>query len=131
MVNKRPNTTKMIESKKIESESKKKAVLEALKELIALNDPINNPISKAEICRRAGVSKPFLYTYKEELIKPIDEAMIKQNQKLKITSKKQTFSESSKDRIIESLKRRISELEKENKSLKRDNSILLGKLASK
>lgn len=131
MVNMSPNTSKMVETKKIESELKKQAVLAVLKELTLLNDPVNNPISKAEICRKAGVSKTFLYSYLEELIMPINEAIKKQNQKLKVITKKQTFSESSKDKLIESLKRRIAELNEENKKLKKDNSILLGKLANK
>ncbi|HDV8363756.1 TPA: hypothetical protein RKT18_004892 [Bacillus cereus] len=131
MANMNPNTLKMVETKKMESELKKQAVLAVLKELTLLNDPINNPISKAEICRKAGVSKTFLYSYLEELIIPINEAIKKQNQKLKVITKKQTFSESSKDKLIESLKRRISELDKENKKLKKDNALLLGKLASK
>ncbi|MGG3450372.1 DUF6262 family protein [Domibacillus aminovorans] len=131
MANMKPNTTKMVEIKKKESELKKEAVLAVLKELTLLNDPVNNPISKAEICRKAGVSKPFLYSYKEELLKPIDEAIKKQNQKLKVITQKQTFSESSKDKLIESLKRRIDELAAENKKLKKDNALLLGKLANK
>ncbi|MGS4992802.1 DUF6262 family protein [Bacillus cereus] len=88
-------------------------------------------ISKAEICRKAGVSKSFLYSYLEELVIPINEAIKKQNQKLKVITKKQTFSESPKDKLIESLKRRITELDKENKKLKKDNALLVGKLASK
>ncbi|MEK4897504.1 DUF6262 family protein [Bacillus sp. FSL R5-0811] len=131
MANMSPNTSKMVESKKMESRLKKQTVLVVLKELTLLDDPISNPISKAEICRKAGVSKTFLYSYPEELIKPIDEAIIKQNQKLKVITKKQTFSESSKDKLIDSLKRRIGNLEEENKKLKRDNSILLGKIANK
>lgn len=75
MANMRPNTSKMVETKKMESELKKQAVLAALKELTLLNDPVNNPISKAEICRKAGVSKTFLYSYLEELIMPINEAI--------------------------------------------------------
>ena len=131
MANMNPNTSKMVETKKMESHLKKQAVLAVLKELTLLDDPVNNPISKAEICRKAGVSKTFLYTYREELIKPIDEAIKKQNQKLKVITKKQAFSESSKDKLIESLKRRVAELDEENKKLKNDNAILLGKLASK
>ncbi|EJV56758.1 DUF6262 family protein (plasmid) [Bacillus mycoides] len=131
MANMRPNTSKMVETKKMESELKKQAVLAVLKELTLLNDPVNNPISKAEICRKAGVSKTFLYSYLEELIMPINEAIKKQNQKLKVITKKQTFSESSKDKLIESLKRRIAELDEENKKVKKDNALLLGKLASK
>lgn len=129
MANMNPNTSKMIETKKMESDLKKQAVLGCLKELTLLDDPINNPISKAEICRKAGVSKTFLYSYQEELIKPIDEAIKKQNQKIKVITKKQTFSESSKDKLIETLKRRIFELDEENKKLKKDNAILLGKLS--
>ena len=131
MGNKNPNTEEIIRLKKQESEVKKQAVLSVLKELELLDDPLNNPISKAEICRRAGVSKPFLYTYKDELLEPINKAISKQNKKMRVISQKQTFTESSKDRVIESLKRRIHSLEEENKKLKNDNAILLGKLASK
>ena len=131
MANMSPNTTKMVETKKLESELKKRAVLASLNELTLLDDPINNPISKAEICRKAGVSKTFLYSYREELIKPIDEAIKKQMKRLNVITKKQTFSESSKDKLIESLKRRIAELDGENKKLKRDNALLIGKLANK
>lgn len=130
MANLNPNTIKMVEAKKQESELKKQAVLAALKELKLLDNPVNNPISKAEICRKAGVSKTFLYSHREELIKPIDEEIKKQNQKLKVITKKQTFSESSKDKLIESLKRRLATLEEENKKINKDNAILLGKLAN-
>ena len=131
MGNKNPNTEEIIRLKKQESEFKKQAVLSVLKELELLDDPLNNPISKAEICRRAGVSKTFLYTYKDELIEPINKAINKQNKKMRIISQKQTFTETSKDRVIESLKRRIQSLEEENRKLKNDNAILLGKLAQK
>ena len=131
MGNKNPNTSEIVRLKKQESDSKKQAVLSVLKELTLLDDPINNPISKAEICRRAGVSKTFLYTYKEELIEPINKAINQQNKKMRVISQKQVFTETSKDRVIESLKRRIQSLEQENKKLKNDNAILLGKLAKK
>ncbi|KXA09928.1 DUF6262 family protein [Clostridium perfringens] len=131
MGNKNPNTTEIIRLKKQESDLKKQAVLSVLKELELLDDALRNPISKAEICRRAGVSKTFLYTYKDELLDPINKAINKQNKKMKVISQKQTFTETSKDRVIESLKRRIQSLEDENKKLKNDNAILLGKLAQK
>ncbi|WP_232302912.1 hypothetical protein [Bacillus cereus] len=67
--------------------------------------------------------------YRDELIKLIDEAIKRQNQKLKVITKKQTFSESSKDKLIESLKRRLATLEEDNQKLKKDNAILLGKLS--
>lgn len=130
MANKHPNTKQAVKYNKEKSEFKKKAVLTVLKELELLDDPINNPIKKSEICRRAKVSKTFLYSHSEELLKPINEAISRQNNKI-IVSKKEKFSESSKDRVIESLKRRIKLLEEENKKLKNDNSILLGKLAHK
>ncbi|WP_455539276.1 DUF6262 family protein [Terrisporobacter sp.] len=131
MGNKNPNTSEIVRLKKQESQLKKQSVLSVLKELTLLDDPINNPISKAEICRRAGVSKTFLYTYKEELIEPINKAINQQNKKMRVISQKQVFTETSKDRVIESLKRRIQSLEQENKKLKNDNAILLGKLAQK
>ena len=131
MANKNPNTSEIVRLKKQESELKKQSVLSVLKELTLLDDPINNPISKAEICRRAGVSKTFLYTYKKELIEPINKAINQQNKKTRVMSQKQVFTETSKDRVIESLKRRIKSLEDENKKLKNDNAILLGKLAQK
>ena len=131
MANKNPNTSEIVRLKKQESELKRQSVLSVLKELTLLDDPINNPISKAEICRRAGVSKTFLYTYKEELIEPINKAINQQNKKMRVISQKQVFTETSKDRVIESLKRRIQSLEEENKKLKNDNAILLGKLAQK
>lgn len=131
MGNKNPNTSEIVRLKKQESQLKKQSVLSVLKELTLLDDPINNPISKAEICRRAGVSKTFLYTYKEELIEPINKAINQQNKKMRVISQKQVFTETSKDRVIESLKRRIKSLEDENKKLKNDNAILLGKLAQK
>lgn len=131
MVNSNPNTTKMIETKKKESEIKKHAVLRVLRELALLNDPINSPISKAEICRKAGVSKTFLYSYQEELLKPINEEIKRQNQKMKIIPQKRPFSENSNAKLIESLKRKITKLEEKNKILKNENAILIGKLAKK
>lgn len=131
MGNKNPNTSEIIRLKKQESNLKKQTVLSILNELETLNDPINNPISKAEICRRAGVSKTFLYTYKDELLEPINKVINKQNKKIRVICEKEKFTEASKDKVIESLKRRIQSLEYENKKLKNDNSILLGKLAIK
>lgn len=132
MANHEPNTECLVKYKKQESDTKKQAVLEALRKLSDLNDPLNNPITKAEICRRAGVSKTFLYSYKDELLKPINEAIRKQNVVLKeVIAQKKTFSESSKDKVIDSLKRRILALEEDNKKLKHQNSILLGKLAKR
>lgn len=131
MANKNPNTSEIVKLKKEESELKKQAVLSALKYFELLDDPIGNPITKSEICRKAGVSKTFLYKYSDELIEPINLAINKQNKKRVSIDSKAKFSETSKDRLIESLKRRIDMVEKENKKLKHDNALLLGKLATK
>lgn len=129
--NPNPNTEGIIQYKKQESEQKKQSVLDALNELILLDDPERYPISKAEICRRAGVSKTFLYTYPMEILKPIDNAIKLQGQKLRVLAKKHIFSDNSKDKLIESLKRKIHALEKENKRLMAENAVLYGKLANK
>lgn len=82
--------------------------------------------------RSLQVSKTFLYSYKEELLNPINEAIRKQSSVTKeLITQKRTFTESSRDKVIESLKRRISSLEEENQKLKNQKSILLGKLAKK
>lgn len=131
MANKNPNTSEIVKLKKEESELKKQAVLSALKYLELLDDPMGNPITKSEICRKAGVSKTFLYKYSDELVEPINLAINKQNKKRVTVDSKSKFSETSKDRLIESLKRRIDTVEKENNKLKHDNALLLGKLAIK
>lgn len=131
MANINPNTSEIVRLKKLESDSKKHSVLKALEELILLDDPINNPITKSSVCCRAGVSKTFLYSYKKELIEPINIAIKNQNNKMKIISQKPAFTEISKDKVIDSLKRRMKNIEEENRRLKHDNAILLGKLAQK
>ena len=50
---------------------------------------------------------------------------------MRVISQNQVFIETSKDRVIESLKRRIQSLEEENKKFKNNNAILLGELAQK
>lgn len=106
MSNKNPNTSEIVKLKKEESELKKQAVLSALKYFELLDDPIGNPITKSQICRKAGVSKTFLYKYSDELIEPINLAINKQNKKRVSIDSKSKFSETSKYRLIESLKRR-------------------------
>ena len=81
-----------------------------------------------EMADKLAGSAFLLYTYPDELITPIKEAIKQQNKEIGIISQEHTFTESSKDGDIESLKRRIQSLEKENKKLKKDNAILLGKL---
>lgn len=128
MANMNPNTDKLIQAKKAQSEEKRSRVISVLNEMIQKGEVI----SKTEICRRAEVSKPFIYSDKNGLLEAIDNAIKAQNMKIRETNISQKgISESSKDKIIESLKRRISILESENRKLKKENSILLGKIASK
>ena len=89
----------------------------------------NKPITKSEICMLSGVSKTFLYSYHEEILKPINDAIGNQDIGMSLNRKK--YTDNSKDKIIESLKRRVAAFEKENKRLKNENEILLGKLAQK
>lgn len=58
-----------------------------------------------------------------------NEAIKEQNKRITAIAPKQSFSELSKGKVIESLKRRIQSLEEENKKLKKDNALLLGKLS--
>lgn len=97
--NSNPNTFGIIKFKKQQSEDKKNAVLGVLNKLSLLNDPINSPITKSEICRIAGVSRTFLFSYPEELIKPINDAIKQQTQKMRTALKTPSISESSKDKI--------------------------------
>ena len=54
-----------------------------------------------------------------------------QNVRARVFFQKQTFSENSKDRLTDSLKRRIQVLEEENRKLRNEKALLLGKLAQK
>lgn len=126
MGNKNPNTSGIVEFKKEQSIIKREAVLTALEEMKKRDENI----TKAEVCRLAGVSKTFLYAY-PELVEKINQAIDKNNQKTRMNLKNETFSNNSKDLLIDSLKRKIKTLEEENKKIKNENSILLGKLSFK
>jgi len=120
----------MIAVKKRESENKRQAVQTALKELISLNDPLNHPVTKAGICKRANVSKTFLYSH-PDLLRMVEEAVHRQGSATAPPRKKFTPSDASKEKLIESLKRTVQKLREENQKLKRENEILYGRLARK
>ena len=63
-------------------------------------------------------------TLSEELVEELTEP------KFKVITQKQMFSESSKDKLMESL-RRIAILDNENKKMKNNNARLLGKLTNR
>lgn len=124
MGNTNPNTTGMIRYQKKNSTEKKSIVLSILKEMLATE----TPITKAEICKRSGVSRTFLYS-NPELLDPINKAIMYTQIAPKPAQKQP--SDKTKDILIESLKRRNAQLTQRNKELQREREILLGKLADK
>lgn len=124
MSNNSPNVSGMVQFQKSKSQEKKDQVISTLKEMIA----IGTSISKSEVCKRSGVSRTFLYS-NPDLLELINNA----SQDAPVASKPQKArtTDKSKDLIIESLKRRNALLEKENKELRREKELLLGKLAAR
>lgn len=84
-----------------------------------MTDPRNpKTINFNSVAAEAGVSKGFLYKHEE--FRERIEYLRRQQEGL--PSKKQvrrTMSDASKDVMIESLRKRISDLEEENKKLKK------------
>lgn len=124
MSNNSPNVSGMVQFQKNKSQEKKDLVISTLKEMIA----IGTSISKSEVCKRSGVSRTFLYS-NPDLLELINNAS--QNAPVASKPQKARTTDKSKDLIIESLKRRNALLEKENKELRRDKELLLGKLAAR
>lgn len=124
MSNNSPNVSGMVQFQKSKSQEKKDQVISTLKEMIA----IGTSISKSEVCKRSGVSRTFLYS-NPDLLELINNAS--QNAPVASKPQKARTTDKSKDLIIESLKRRNALLEKENKELRRDKELLLGKLAAR
>lgn len=124
MSNNSPNVSGMVQFQKNKSQEKKDLVISTLKEMIA----IGTSISKTEVCKRSGVSRTFLYS-NPDLLELINNAS--QNTPVASKPQKARTTDKSKDLIIESLKRRNALLEKENKELRRDKELLLGKLAAR
>ena len=124
MSNNSPNVSGMVQFQKSKSQEKKDQVISTLKEMIA----IGTSISKSEVCKRSGVSRTFLYS-NPDLLELINNAS--QNAPVASKPQKARTTDKSKDLIIESLKRRNALLEKENKELRREKELLLGKLAAR
>lgn len=113
------------------SEAKRKAFLEAL----ALMLKEGKPLVKAQVCRRAGVTPPFVGKH-SDLQQALEDA-----QKKHLTSKNVADTASSsgkgKDRTIEALKRQLDAkqavINAKEAALREKNhtiSVLLGKLAA-
>lgn len=124
MGNSSPDTSGIVQFQKNKSKEKKDSVISALNEMIA----VGSTISKAEVCKRSGVSRTFLYS-NPDLLELINAAVLGAPRAPR--EPKKTTTDKSKDLIIESLKRRNALLEKENKELRHEKELLLGKLATR
>ncbi|PHG04748.1 transposase [Bacillus toyonensis] len=82
------------------------------------------------IATSANVSKSYLYNNKDFRVR-IETLRSQQNEVKNVKSIKHNTSEQSKDIIIEALRHKVKELEKENKRLTGENKLLLGKLYDK
>lgn len=113
MANKNPNTEPLLQSIEDRKRKAKQKVDNAIKEMIKQKEKINfNSVSA-----KSGVSKPFLYKYRE--IRSRIETLRKQEEKLDSpTQVKRNMTEHSKDVIIASLRKKVKYLEEENKKLK-------------
>lgn len=114
MANKEPNTQSLIKHSKMKTERTVKKVEDALKVMIKNQMLINfNSVSK-----EANVSKAFLYR-NQSLRLRIDTLRNQQSGLSSPKKVKRNMSDSSKDVLIESLRKRIEKTEKENDILKK------------
>ena len=113
MANQNPNTEPLLRSIEEKKQKAKQKVESTIREMIKQKEKINfNSVSV-----KSGVSKPFLYKYTE--IRSRIETLRKQQEKLdSLTQVKRNMTDSSKDVMIESLRKKVKNLEEENKKLK-------------
>jgi cation transport regulator ChaB len=113
MANKNPNTEPLLRNIEDKKQKTKQKVESTIKEMIKQKEKINfNSVSA-----KSGVSKPFLYKYRE--IRSRIETLRKQEEKLDLPNQvKRNMTEHSKDVIIATLRKKVKHLEEENKKLK-------------
>ena len=113
MANQNPNTEALLQSIEEKKQKTKQKVESTIREMIKQKEKINfNSVSV-----KSGVSKPFLYKYSE--IRSRIETLRKQEEKLdSLNQVKRNMTNSSKDVVIESLRKKVKHLEEENKKLK-------------
>lgn len=113
MANHDPKIQQLVEFNKRKTELTQKKVEQAIKDLIKNKQSINfNSVSKT-----SGVSKSFLYS--NSGLKDRITYLREQEKGLPSRKKvKNNMSDKSKDVIIESLKQKITKLERENSELK-------------
>ncbi|KGR89374.1 MULTISPECIES: DUF6262 family protein [Ureibacillus] len=113
MANQNPKTEPLLRSIEEKKQKTKQKVESTIREMIKQKEKINfNSVSV-----KSGVSKPFLYKYSE--IRSRIETLRKQEEKLDTPNQvKRNMTDSSKDVVIESLRKKVKHLEEENKKLK-------------
>ncbi|WP_251555541.1 DUF6262 family protein [Neobacillus muris] len=123
MSNENPNTEGIIKHAKLKTEKTIQKVEDAIKKMIKKQMRINfNSVSE-----ESGVSKAFLYRNTE--LRDRIETLRKQQEGLpSIKQAKRNMSDASKDVVIASLRKRIKDLEKENKEIKEQMKIQFGKI---
>lgn len=127
--NPRPNTNGLERFKKEQNQIKRDSVIKVLEYIRASENDSHIFVTKSEILRRANISKTFL-----RINPDIDEAIVKflsTYNKNFVSKTQKDFSDSSKDILISSYKKRNMILEGENKKLKEEIKVLYGKLASR
>ncbi len=118
------NTSGLAAHARQRSEEKQKRVDEAITRLLREQQAINfNSVAKA-----AGVSKAYLYS--QPLLRERVEALRQQETEKLVRGRVARMAgktEASKDLVILAKERRIKELEEENRRLKKDLQVALGK----
>jgi hypothetical protein len=123
MANKNPNTKALLNYTRNKTEVTFKKVDNAIINMIRNQEKINfNSVST-----NASVSKVFLYKNKQ--VRTRIETLRKQQEgSINTKYSPKSMNDNSKNVIIVSLKKRISELERENKELKTQLKIQFGKI---
>jgi hypothetical protein len=123
MINKKPNTSGLLKTAAEKKEKALKKVENSIKEMVKNQQRINfNTVAE-----HSGVSKTYLYQnkdFKSRIISLRSQQEVLYNPK----QTKRNMTDNSKDIIIESLRRKLKELEKERDELKDQLKLYLGKL---
>lgn len=123
MANKTPNIDGIIKYAKEKTETKKQLVEDTLKKMIKKQMKINfNSVSE-----ESGVSKGFLYKIPD--LRDRINTLRKQQEGLSSPKQvKRNMTGASKDVVIASLRRRVNDLEKENRQLREQLKVQFGNM---
>ncbi|OTN83811.1 hypothetical protein A5819_003630 [Enterococcus sp. 7E2_DIV0204] len=103
-------------------ENRRKQTLNRINQAINYLQSIDQPINFSRVAKQAGIGKSTLYTIPEVR----EEIIVHRNRTLQKSYKQVNISKS--DSMIRSLKRKIINLEKENKDLKEQIKRMYGEL---